>query len=103
MKKDHEKHKERMDQDLPPEVSHTVPSEISSTVDAMKETHHRQEEIIRQEWDEKKELKQKKEKSMYKGFYKKITKGEGTNPILKKSKSIGGVRGKFHPSKKGKG
>ena len=102
MKKDQDKNKEPIDQKLPPEVSTTVPSEISSTVDAMKETHHKQEEIIKQEWEEKKEIIQKKEKSMYKGFYKKIAKGEGTNPILKKSKSIGGVRGKFHPSKKGK-
>lgn len=102
MKKDQEKQKGPVDQKLPPEVSSTVPSELSSSVKAMKEVYHKQEEIIRQEWEEKKELVQEKEKSMYKGFYKKIAKGEGPNPILKKSKSIGGVRGKFHPSKKGK-
>jgi len=102
MKKDRDKDQESPDQKLPPEVSTTVTSEISSTLEAMKDAHHQQEEIDREVWDEKKEVIKKKEKSMFKGFYQKIIKGKGPNPTLKKSKSIGGVRGKFHPSKKGK-
>jgi hypothetical protein len=102
MKKDRDKHQESPDQKLPPEVSNTVSSEISSSLEAMKDAHHLQEEITKEDWDEKKEIVKKKEKSMFKGFYQKIVKGKGPNPILKKSKSIGGVRGKFHPSKKGK-
>ncbi len=102
MKKDREKDPESPDQTLPPEVSTTVSSEISSSLEAMKDAHHEQEEIKREDWEKKKNIIKKKEKSMFKGFYQKIIKGEGPNPILKKSKSIGGVRGKFHPSKKGK-
>lgn len=102
MKKDRDKHQESPDHKLPPEVSNTVSSEISSSLEAMKDAHHLQEEITKEDWEEKKEIVKKKEKSMFKGFYQKIVKGKGPNPILKKNKSMGGVRGKFHPSKKGK-
>ena len=102
MKKERDKNQESADQKLPPEVSHTVPSEISSSMEAMKDAHHMQEEITKEDWEEKKEIVKEKEKSMFKGFYKKIVKGKGPNPLLKKNKNIGGVRGKFHPSKKGK-
>jgi len=89
-------------QSLPPEVSPTVPQELSSSIEAMKEAHKTQDHIVKQQWEEKKGITEKKGKSMYKGFCQKLAKGEGPNPVLKKSKSIGGVRGKFHPSKKGK-
>ncbi|MGA1794501.1 MAG: hypothetical protein ACMUIL_01475 [bacterium] len=102
MKKDRDKHQEAPDHTLPPEISPTVPTEISSTVEAMKDAHEVQEEIEKEEWGEQKKAIRKRERSMFKGFSQKLMKGEGPNPILKKGKSIGGVRGKFHPSKKGK-
>lgn len=102
MKKDREKKQESPDQKLPPEVSTTISSEISSSLEAMKDAHHLQEEMNKEVWGEKKEVIKKREKSMFKGFYQKMVKGEGPNPTLKKNKSMGGVRGKFHPSKKGK-
>jgi len=102
MKRARDRHQEAPEHTLPPEISSTVPTEISSTVDAMKDARHIQEEIDKQEWEEKKDGIRKRERSMFKGFYQKLLKGEGPNPILKKGKSIGGVRGKFHPSKKGK-
>ncbi len=102
MKKEQDKHQKSSQQNLPPEVSQTVPTELSSSIEAMKEAHKTQEEIVKQQWEEKKNVVGKKEKSMFKGFYQKLFKGEGPNPNLKKSKPIGGVRGRFHPSKKGK-
>ena len=102
MKKERDRNSETPDQTLPPELSTTIPSEISSSLEAMKDAHLLQEEVEKVVWEEKREEIKKREKCMFRGFYQKLMKGKGPNPILKKSKSIGGVRGKFHPSKKGK-
>lgn len=74
---------------------------VQQKVEEMKESYSEAEEIKKEEWVHDSKKGQIKQKEKFKDYKANILKGEGINPKLKKDKQLGGVRGKFHPSKKG--
>ena len=74
---------------------------VQQKVEEMREVCSEAEEIKKEEWAQDSQKGQTKQKEKFKDYRANILRGEGINPKLKKDKRLGGVRGKFHPSKKG--